>query len=294
MNRTAIAILGLAVGSIAPVTMQAAAPPALTARQVVDRIEAHVGAPWAADTVDTFKAGDPDTPVTGIAVTMMATFDVVKRAAAGGANLVITHEPTFYNHQDQTADLESEHDAVYGAKQAFISAHHMVVWRFHDHWHRMTPDGILEGMVRALGWKAYQKADAPHVFVLPETTLAALSADISRTLDARTLRVVGNPEMQVTKVALSPGYAGLEPNRHTLQRDDVQVEVIGEAREWEGVEYAADAVTAGLDKALIVVGHIPSEQAGMASCADWLKTFVTEVPVTFVPARQAFWSPGSR
>ncbi len=293
MKRRAILTCLLAGVLVAPATARPAPREALTAHQVIERIKTHVGIPWMAETVDTFKTGNPDEPVTGIAVTMMATFDVLRRAAAAGANLVITHEPTFYDHQDPTAELEREHDAVYRAKADFIAAHHMVVWRFHDHWHRMAPDGILAGMIDALGWKPYQTGDAPNVFVLPETTLAALAADISAKLDARTLRVVGPPGMKVSKVALAPGYAGFPANRHVLQRDDVQVEVIGEAREWEGVEYAADAVAAGLDKALIVVGHIPSEQAGMAYCADWLKTFVTEVPVTFVPAKQAFWSPAA-
>ena len=54
----------------------------LTARGVVQRIQEHVGIPWQKETVDTFKAGDPDTKVTGIAVTMMATFGVLQRAAA--------------------------------------------------------------------------------------------------------------------------------------------------------------------------------------------------------------------
>jgi putative NIF3 family GTP cyclohydrolase 1 type 2 len=126
---------------------------------------------------------------------------------------------------------------------------------------------------------------------MPGTTLEALASDISRKLDARTLRVVGDPAMKVSNVGLEPGYADFDANRHMLQRDDVQVEVIGEAREWEGVEYAADASTAGAGKALIVIGHIPSEQAGMDECATWLKTFVTEVPVEFVPAKQAFWAP---
>ncbi len=51
-------------------------------------------------TVDTFKAGDPDSRVNGIAVTMMATLDVLQRAAAHGDNLIITHEPTFFDHLD--------------------------------------------------------------------------------------------------------------------------------------------------------------------------------------------------
>ena len=167
----------------------------------------------------------------------------------------------------------------------------MVVWRFHDFWHRRTPDGILTGMVKALGWESYQKPDAPEVFAMPETTLETLAASIRQKLDARTLRVVGDPAMKVSKVGLAPGFGGFDTNRRLLQREDVQVEVIGEAHEWEIVEYAADATTAKAGKALIVIGHIPSEQAGMDECARWLKAFVTEVPVEFVPAKQAFWMP---
>jgi hypothetical protein len=64
---------------------------------------------------------------------------------------------------------------------------------------------------------------------------------------------------------------------------------VGETREWETVEYAADAVSEGRKKALIVIGHIPSEQPGMEECAHWLKGFVKNVPVEFVPAKQPFW-----
>ena len=47
-------------------------------------------------------------------------------------------------------------------------------------------------------------------------------------------------------------------------------------------------MTEGERKALIVVGHIPSEQAGMEECTRWLKRFVKRVPVEFVPAKQPF------
>src|SRR4051812_24144076 len=76
-----------------------------TAQTVIERIQKNVGVPWRAQTVDTFKAGDPQTAVTGIATTFMATYDVLQRAAAAGKNLVISHEPTFYNHEDQTKDF---------------------------------------------------------------------------------------------------------------------------------------------------------------------------------------------
>jgi hypothetical protein len=47
----------------------------------------------------------------------------------------------------------------------------------------------------------------------------------------------------------------------------------------------------GRKKSLIILGHIPSEQAGMEECTRWLKTFVSEVPITFVSAQEPFWSP---
>jgi putative NIF3 family GTP cyclohydrolase 1 type 2 len=259
-----------------------------TAREVVAAIQEHVGVAWKKETVDTFKAGNPDTPVTGIAVTMMATMDVLERASAKGLNFVITHEPTFYAHLD-TPEGMPENDPVWAEKRAFIEKHGMVVWRFHDHWHMRKPDGIEAGTVRALGWEKYQNAENQYFFVLPETTVKDLAEEVAKKLDSVTVRVVGEPEMKVTKVALSPGAAGSVREMHALESDNVQVLLVGETREWETVEYAADAVTQGRKKALIVIGHIPSEQMGMEECTRWLKTFVSGVPVEFVPAKQAFW-----
>jgi putative NIF3 family GTP cyclohydrolase 1 type 2 len=260
-----------------------------TAREIVARIQQHVGIPWMTQTVDTFKAGNADTRVTGIAVTMMATLDVLQRAAANGQNLVITHEPTFYSHQDKPEGMD-ESDLVWSEKRAFIEKHGLVVWRFHDHWHRMQPDGIQAGMVQALGWEKYQNTDNQNLFTVPETTVEKLAADVAKRLDTPVLRVVGNPEMKVTKIALNPGSSGFVRETHMLEMDSVEVLLVGETREWETVEYAADAVTEGKKKALIVIGHVPSEQAGMEQCARWLKTFVKEVPVEFVPTKQPFWT----
>jgi putative NIF3 family GTP cyclohydrolase 1 type 2 len=100
--------------------------------------------------------------------------------------------------------------------------------------------------------------------------------------------MVANPEMKVTKVGLSPGAGGTEGHLRKLRRDDVEVLAIGEVPEWETIEYVADAVAEGKKKALILLGHIPSEQPGMEYCAEWLKTFVSEVPVEFIPTREPF------
>jgi putative NIF3 family GTP cyclohydrolase 1 type 2 len=261
----------------------------ITARELVAAIQGQVGVEWKKETVDTFKAGDPDTAVTGIAVTMMATMDVLQRASAKGLNFVITHEPTFYSHLDTPEGLP-ESDPVWAEKRAFIEKHGMVVWRFHDHWHMRNPDGIEAGMVRSLGWEKFQKPENQYLFVLPETTVKKLAEELANKLDSPVVRVVGDPEMKVTKVGFSPGAAGFQRETQALERDDVQVLLVGETREWETVEYAADAVTQRRGKALIVIGHVPSEQGGMEECTRWLKGFVKKVPVEFVGTKEPFWT----
>lgn len=104
-----------------------------TIQQVIDSIIATVPEAPLADSVDVFKSGDPTQVVTGIVTTFTATMNVLRQVVDLGANLVITHEPTFYDHRDQTAWLEN--DPVYAAKRAFIEQHKLTIWRFHDYWH---------------------------------------------------------------------------------------------------------------------------------------------------------------
>jgi putative NIF3 family GTP cyclohydrolase 1 type 2 len=290
-KRIPVCALFLLTVSIGATSLAAQAKP-LTAREVIARIQEHVGIPWMQQTVDTFKAGNPGAEVKGIAVTMMATFDVLQRAAAAGQNLVITHEPSFFNHLDKPDDLgQRDNDPVLAAKRAFIEEHGLVIWRFHDHWHRMKQDGIETGMAHALGWEKFQDSSNQYVFAFPETDLEHLAGDLKSRLKIRTMRVVGDPKLKVNKVALVPGASGFAKETRALEISDVQVLITGEPREWETVEYVADAVTEGKPKALIILGHIPSEQAGMEECVRWLKTFVSEVPIEFVPAREPFWAP---
>ena len=258
----------------------------LTARQVIDKIKTQIGAPVDPNTVDTFKAGDPDTPVTGIVTTFMDTYDVLREAVAAGANLIITHEPTFYNHLDQTALLKG--DPVFEQKMGYIRDHHLVIWRFHDEWHWRKPDGIIEGFTETVGWGKYRQPYDPNIFTLPPTTVGQLAADLQAKLNSRSIRIVGDPLLRVTDVAYLPGASGENAELKELERDDVQVLVAGESREWETVEYVRDAATEGRHKALILLGHEVSEESGMEYCARWLRPLFPGVPVTFIPAGEPF------
>jgi putative NIF3 family GTP cyclohydrolase 1 type 2 len=217
---------------------------------------------------------------------------VLERAAANGQNLIITHEPTFYDHLDNPRQLpQGEQDAVLAAKRAFIADHHLVVWRFHDHWHRRQPDGIEAGNVRALGWEKYQDPANQYLFTIPETTVEKLAEELRLKLHAAVPRIAGDRSMKVTRVAFSPGSAGSRREMGALEMPDLQVLIAGETHEWETVEYVTDAYTEGRRKALILLGHVPSEQAGMEECARWLRTFLTGVPVEFAPAADLWAAP---
>jgi len=263
-------------------------PSGLTATQIIERIQKQVGVPWQSRTVDTFKAGHPETLVKGIATSFSATLDVCERAAATGKNLIIVHEPTFYNHLDETKNLNAE---IYQVKRTFIEKNNLVVWRFHDHWHSRKPDGILAGMVAALGWGKYASNKNSEVFDLPVSSLETLAKSIQKQLEIRSLRVIGDARMNVRHIALAPGYNDLLGVTSWLDNPDIDVLTIGETREWEGVEYARDAVAAGRKKALIILGHVPSEERGMKECAQWLKTFISEVAIEYLPGGEPFWSP---
>ncbi len=262
---------------------------ALTAGQVIDRIKANVGIPWRAQTVDNLIAGGPDTRVKGIATTMMATLDVCRRAVDAGKNMVITHESTFFSHQDRTDNLAD--DPTYRFKLDFLKQHDMAVFHFHDHWHGRRPDGINAGMARELGWEKNADAENPRLYKFPGVTLAQLAKEMETRLKIRTMRIVGDPKMPVNRALASWGNCSLFPGVPFLARPDVDVLIIGETHEWELVEYVQDTIASGKKKALIVLGHVVSEQAGMKLCAEWLKGFVTEVPIEFIAAPEPFWRP---
>jgi putative NIF3 family GTP cyclohydrolase 1 type 2 len=285
-----VLLLSIAICGLSGAALAQDAVNSLTAAQVMQRVIAATGATVPANSVDTRKASDPNTVVTGIVSTFMDTFAVLEQAVANGDNLIITHEPTFYNHQDDQTSLTG--DPVLQQKLNYIRDHHLVVWRFHDTWHMRQPDGILAGVVAQFKWGAYQSASEPHVFMLPATTVGAIAADLEKRTGARLIRIVGDAKMRVTGVALYPGASGEEEQIAALQRDEVQLLVAGEAREWETVPYVQDAAAEGRAKALILLGHEVSEEAGMEACARWLRTLFPTVRVTFIAAGEPFHAPG--
>jgi len=271
----------------------------VTAQEIVDRVRKAVGGEWKTDTVDTFKAGEPTSPVTGVVTTSLATIDVMRRAVKAGANLIVTAGPTFYSRVDsptppagrgRDAAAPPTPDQVFTAKNEFIRANRLVVWRFSDHWRLRSPDPFAEGLANALGWARYRTNGDPARLTVPAIALEALAARVKSRLEARGgVRVVGREQTRVRTIGLLPGTRAVQEIVALLPQVDAVV--AGEIREWESSEYSRDVVNAGLGKGLILIGRSLSEEAGMKMCADWLRPIVPEAPVRWLPAGDPYWRP---
>ena len=125
----------------------------MTVREIVDAMIQKTGVPPLPlnKTCDQLMAGSWDMEVKGVAMTFMATVDVIKKAAALGANFIITHEPTWFTGRDDTDWLEG--DPVYLEKKKLIEETGVAIWRFHDHMHFAQQDGIYRGFDREAGWE---------------------------------------------------------------------------------------------------------------------------------------------
>jgi putative NIF3 family GTP cyclohydrolase 1 type 2 len=265
------------------------APPQveLTVAHFVDRIRAAVG-PWREKTIDGFKAGDPSVALTGVAVTVAARLENLRRAASAGCNLVITQEPVFYGANDDPGNRAS--DAVYLAKKAYIDQAKLVVWRFSDHWSTRQPDPRVAAIAEALSWKDGPGSD--NIYRIPETSLSSLMAHVSKRLGLRGgMRTVGAPGMRVRTVLVSPGTTDLATTVARLKGADVVL--AGEPREWEVVPYVLDAREAGAAKALVSIGRIVSEEPGMRACAAWIRTLAPGLRVEALAVSDPFWNAAS-
>jgi len=286
MKLLSICIFLIVVTGIQEIQAQQVPVKTQTARQIISQMQQHLTCQWSQETVDTFKSGNPDDVVTGVVVSMFANMETLRQAVAKNCNLIIVHEPTFYNHLDKTDWLEN--NPVYREKLAYIQKHKLIIFRFHDHWHRTVPDGIYVGMINKLGWKANQTDNSMMFFKFDEQTIGGFAQKLQEKLKGSQLRIVGDLSMRFTNVALAVGAPGSQSHIKLLSGEFTELLVAGEAQEWETYQYVLDASMLGMKKAAIFTGHIPSEEAGMEYCTQWMKTFIKEIPVIYLENGSAY------
>ena len=250
-------------------------------------------------TCDHLMIGDENMEITGIVTTFMVTVDVINETIKRGANMIITHEPTWFTGIDKEDWLID--DPVYLEKKKILEDNKIAVWRFHDHMHAGTEDGIYRGFDEEFGWDKYREipdesSSYSHfgaTYVIPKTTLSELARFFKDKLDMDVIQLVGNPDMPVERVGVLVGGGSLGlgvenmPMIYMKERN-IDVCICGDITEWTLSAYVRDASQLGINKGMIVLGHERSEECGMKHLPSWLKSITGDLPVSFIDAKEPF------
>jgi putative NIF3 family GTP cyclohydrolase 1 type 2 len=260
-------------------------------REIVDLIIASCETMHLPQTCDQLMAGDWECEVTGIVSTFMATVDVIKEAIEKQANLIITHEPTYFTGPDTIEWLKD--DEVYLAKKRLIDDHKMNIWRFHDHMHMTSPDKIYIGLNKELDWEKYAVPEKRHCYTIPPTTTPHLAAFLKEKLGLTIVRIVGDPEATVSKVGILVGGGSLglgseHMPMELMRNENLDLIVCGEILEWTLCAYVRDAAQLGFKKSLIIAGHNRTEEVGMKHLPEWLTELMPDIPVHFIESGEPF------
>lgn len=238
--------------------------------------------PWVdpANTVDRVIVGDGDRPVHSALVTWISSRDACREAMARGADLIVTHEPTFWRHLDDFPEPADPH-AV--AKQRELRDAGLTIIRLHDTWDRFPGVGIpfawaqflgLEGAPAATGWNGYL-----HRYDIAPTTAGAFArrvASRTATLGEPVIQFIGAAEAPVSRIGIGTGCA-CDPATYQTMGCDLAVVCDDGACYWSPIQRAAD-----VGMPVVRVNHGTSEEPGMVTLAAYLReTF--GLPVEHLP-----------
>ena len=236
-------------------------------------------------TCDTVKSGDESKEIKKVALTMFATVDTVKKAKEWGADMLIVHEPTYYDHWDK--EISSP---VAIAKKEFIDSTGILIFRYHDHMHARIVDQVTEGELHYLGLNGnFDRTpySASYTLMLEEPVSALeLAKRMEDSLNIKHVRIAGERNKKATKIAACFGTPG--GVFELLCDPSVEIVLTGEACEWKLAEYARDADALGMNKTLIVMGHIGSERDGMRLLAKRLSEKHTEFETRYIECGEVY------
>lgn len=274
--------------------------------EVIDKILAYHPKLENYEGCDNYKSEGKEDECSGIVSALVPTMEVIEKTVELGCNLLVVHEPIYYQTPDFACWKGNFENKVQKEKEAYIKEHGITIWRDHDHMHAHQPDSIFMGVMKYLGWEEYYNKEVSalmpfvYVFDIPECTVAALGEYLKEKIGMNGVRIVGRPEDKMRRVAI---VAHLYPNSfmvdeikedgfyHSydmeimkgMEEADIDAIIPGEVIEWTILSYIRDAAFMGKGKACFNVGHYNMEELGMRYAADWIGELVDhEVPVHYV------------
>lgn len=246
----------------------------------------------ADETVDNIVIGDPNAAVSNCAVTWISSFVAVREAVERNLDLLITHEPTFYGHT-QNSETAYQKETGYGAeKRKFIEDNGLAILRLHDTWDRWPDIGIPWSWARFLQLSGppatTNEGDRPPTqlrYDIEPTTLGEFANHVaSRTAAIGEGHPVayGELEWTVSKVGVGTGcICDIDVFRELgCDLSVVCDDAISHTRD---IQWAVDE-----GHSVIRVNHGTSEEAGMKSLADYIENKVEGVAAEYLPVFREF------
>lgn len=216
------------------------------------------------DTVDTVKIGDPTRPVRKAGVCWYPSIETIKAAHRAGCDLLICHEPTFWEHAAPERSWRDKPPGI--AKREFLEQTGMVILRVHDTWDRWPGVGIRDSWARFLGFgkPVHESGDDPFraIYDIKPQKLHDFAREIAgkvKALGEDSVQVMGDPERIVSRPAIGVGC--ISPDRETVEAGaDVVIVCFDGASYWQSRERLHE-----MGAAVITLEHGTTELPGMES-----------------------------
>jgi len=242
-----------------------------------------------ARTVDGVIVGDSEADVRRVAVTWISSFDAIRQAVQQGCQMLITHEPTFWDHGRDFASTKDWQPGtlIHGIgtrKLRFIEDNGLVIFRLHDVWDRFPEIGIPWAWAKFLGFeeRPVELADggAMHRYDIEPVTLddfARRIASKTATIGEPYVQVVGDGGRKLSRIGLGTGCI-CHIDIYRQMGCDAGVIVDDGTHYWRDIQRAADD-----GYPLIRVNHATAEEPGMVTLAAYVKETFPSLEVAHIP-----------
>jgi len=240
------------------------------------------------DTVDRIILGDPEAEIRRVAVTWISSFDALRWAVARGADMLITHEPTFWRHRDELEMIGDKY-ALGPRKRKFIEDNGIVVLRNHDVWDRMPQIGIPWAWARFLGFGENPAAVSDnryqHRYDIEPVRLDDLALRIAgktAALGEPAVQVIGDGGRKVSKVGVGTGCL-CDIGVFRAMGCDVSIVTDDGSCYWSGIQHAAED-----GHPVVRVNHGTSEEPGMVTLTKYTNDHFPGLTAEHLPHRACF------
>ncbi len=248
--------------------------------------------PWVdrAKTVDTVKMGDPSRAVTKAGVCWYPSIHDITRAIEEGCDLLITHEPLFWDHLDRQDGPHRKTEPGLLRRKVIEDAG-LVVLRAHDTWDQWPGIGIRDSWAAGLELGKPVHTSQGHnyhaIYAIPPQPLRTFAQHVAKKvapLGEDSVQVIGDPERVVSRPALGVGCIG--PDQDILRAGaDVIIVCYDGAPYWAVRERLVEA-----GAAVVTVEHGSSEMWGLENLCTHLRQVFPDVTFTYYSEHPRTWT----